>query len=358
VLIAHAQSPIANRTSPIAVRLIGLFGLTLTLGCSDPPAFDHDVTGDVRPWIHERFDALDDKFTFALFSDLTGGERERVFEIAVAQLALLRPELIMNVGDLIEGGTDDRDDLANQWDSFDQRADRAPAPIFYVGGNHDLTGEVLQSVWDERYGRRYYYFRYRDVLFLVLDTEDNTPERMQEIKEAREEALRVIAVEGMAAFPNTEYAGMPEQTAGNIGDEQAEYFRRILAENDDVRWTFLFMHKAPWEREGEQNFASVEQAMADRPYTVFHGHVHAFEYEERLGRDYIQLATTGGVQFPDRGRSMDHVTLVTMTGDSVDIAHVLMNGILDKTGHIPLGGDDVCFELAVCGEGIDAGDRQ
>ena len=45
---------------------------------------------------------------------------------------------------------------------------------------------------------------------------------------------------------------------------------------------------------------------------------------------------------------MDHVTLVTVDDDGVDIANLLMNGILDKTGHIPLDGDDVCFELATC----------
>jgi hypothetical protein len=26
------------------------------------------------------------------------------------------------------------------------------------------------------------------------------------------------------------------------------------------------------------------------------------------------------------------------------------SGILDKTGHVPLGGDEVCFEIVVCGE--------
>ena len=66
-----------------------------------------------------------------------GGERPRVFEIAVAQLNLLRPELIMNVGDLIEGGSTDLDELNAQWDSFDERASRALAPVFYAGGNHD-----------------------------------------------------------------------------------------------------------------------------------------------------------------------------------------------------------------------------
>ena len=42
--------------------------------------------------------------------------------------------------------------------------------------------------------------------------------------------------------------------------------------------------------------------------------------------------------------------LVTVSDRGVDIANLLMEGILDKTGHIPLGGDDVCFEAAVCGD--------
>jgi len=328
----------------------------VVLGCTGPstppgePLFQHDISGAVLPWTDEDFDAADDKFTFAVFSDLTGGEREGIFEIAVAQLSLLRPELIINVGDLIEGGTEDLGEIAAQWESFDERADRATAPIFYVGGNHDLTGEVLQGVWDERYGRRYYHFVYKNVLFLVLDTEDNTPERMQEIFEARNSAIEAVKAGGIEAFEQSEYSKMPEQSAGNISDGQSQYFQDVLAANPDVRWTFLFMHKAPWEREDEQSFAAIEQAMSNRPYTVFNGHVHAYEYLERHGRDYIRLATTGGVQFPDRGRSADHVVLVTISESGADIANLLMEGILDKTGHIPLGGDDVCFELAICGD--------
>lgn len=330
--------------------------ICVVLGCSGPPTpsgdpiFRHDVSGEILPWTDEKFDSARQKFTFAVFSDLTGGERERVFEIAVAQLAMLRPELIINVGDLIEGGTEDLGEIEGQWNWFDERADRASAPIFYVGGNHDLTGEVLQGVWDQRYGRRYYYFVYRNVLFLVLDTEDNTPERTQEIFEARNRALEIYRQEGMEAFLQTEYASLPEQTAGNISAKQSQYFQDVLAANTDVRWTFLFMHKAPWEREDEQNFAAIEQAMSDRPYTVFDGHIHAYEHLERHGRDYIRLATTGGAQHPERGRSADHVTLVTVSESGVDIANLLMEGILDRTGHIPLGGDDVCFELAACNE--------
>jgi hypothetical protein len=330
--------------------------ICVVLGCTGPssppdePVFRHDVSGQVLPWTNEAFDAADDKFTFAVFSDLTGGERERVFEIAVAQLSLLRPELVINVGDLIEGGTEDLGEIESQWNSFDERADRASAPIFYVGGNHDLSGEVLQGVWNERYGRRYYHFVYKNTLFLVLDTEDNTPERTQKIFEIRNKALAIVKEQGMQAFSATEYATLPEQTTGNITVEQSAYFQKVIADNPDVLWTFLFMHKATWEREEEVNFAAIESALAHRPYTVFNGHIHAYKHIERHGRDYIRLATTGGVWFPERRPAIDHFLLVTVDNQGADIANLKMSGVLDKTGRIPLEGDDVCFELEACGE--------
>lgn len=330
----------------IALLAISSIGVAQAQG-----EFRHDISGEVKPWIHEDFDAADDKFTFAVFSDLTGGERPGVFEIAVEQLSLLRPELILNVGDLIQGGMGSREEFARQWDSFDERASRASAPVFYVGGNHDLFDRTLQSVWDERQGRRYYHFVYKDVLFLALNTEDIPPERLQEISTLRNEAFRTLAAEGMGRGRLGELFTWPESSAGNITAEQSEYFQQVIADNPDVRWTFLFMHKAAWEREGEENFAAIESALADRRYTVFHGHLHAYRYLERHGRDYIRLATTGGGQRSGFGRSMDHVTLVTVDDSGVDIANVLMSGILDKTGHIPLDGDDFCFEAAACSHG-------
>ena len=238
--------------------------------------FESAVETDPRPWTHENFDADDDKFTFAVFADLSGGERDRVFEIAVAQLNLLRPELIMNVGDLIEGVSKDEAALAAEWDSFDERARAATAPIFYAGGNHDLTGELYQQVWEQRYGHRYYHFVYKNVLFLVFDTEDNTPERTQEIFELRNKAVEIYKTEGKEAFAKTEYANLPERTAGAISPEQAAYFESVIEGHPDVRWTFLFMHKPAWQKDGENTFSSIEAALASRPYTVFTGHVQAF----------------------------------------------------------------------------------
>jgi len=338
------------RTALAALCLVfGSVAVSVLAGETRAATIETNLQTGPFPWTKIQADTSAGKFTFAVFSDLSGGEREGVFEVAIEQLNLLRPELIMNVGDLIEGGTDDVAELAAQWDAFDARARRARAPLFYAGGNHDLTGEVLREVWRERNGPLYYHFVYKNVLFLVLDTEDNTPERMQEIHAARDKAVAIYKTEGPEAFARTEYATMPERSAGAVSAEQSRYFVEAIEENPDVRWTFVFIHKPAWEREGEKNFAAIEAALAGRPYTVFNGHVQAYAYRQRHGRDYIQLATTGGEQFPKLGRSVDHVTLVTVDSEGVDIVNLLLSGILDKTGHVPLEGDDLCFETSVCG---------
>lgn len=312
--------------------------------------FTNSITTQTKPWSHENFDTNANKFTFAIHSDLTGGERERVFEIAMAQLAILRPEFIISVGDLTEGGEPTKEALIKQWESYDQRIKPLQGPLFYVGGNHDLSSELEKTVWAQRNGPSYYAFRYRDVLFMVLDTEDNTSERMEEINALRNKAVSIFKSEGQAAFEKTEYALLPERTAGSIGEEQAAYFRETIRANEDVNWTFLFIHKPAWQRDDAEGFFSLETALSERPYTVFTGHVHAYEYLERHGRDYIQLATTGGGHFEEFGVTQDHVTLVTVDAEGADIANLMLSGIRDKTGNIPLDGNDVCFSVAECGE--------
>lgn len=311
----------------------------------ESPEFEHDFTGPAVPWTHDNFDNQTDKFTFALFSDLTGGERDGVFAVAIEQLQLLRPELIVNVGDLIDGGTQDLDLLERQWDSFDQRAGLSRAPVFYVGGNHDLTNPDMWKVWEERYGNRYYHFVYKNVLFLALDTEDNPPDFQQYIHEIRLDAIRVQQAEGWAAAANTEYGRLEERKSGRISVQQAAYFRQVIEQHPNVRWTFLLMHKPAWQRPAEENFTTIETALNGRPYTVFYGHVHAYLHELRNGRDYIRLGTTGGSHNPNNPMAIDHVTLVTVSEEGTDIANLRMSGIFDKTGKTPLNGDELCFEV-------------
>ena len=309
--------------------------------------FEHSVSGTATPWTKalEPNDASD--LTFLLHSDLTGGERPDIFEIAARQMALLRPEFVISVGDLIEGGGD-REDLIAQWESFDARAALIGAPVVYVGGNHDLSSKAERAVWSERYGPPYYHFRFKDVLFLVLDTEDMTPERREIIAKQRVEAIEIYKTEGPAAFAQTQYAVSPERVTGAISAAQRDYFVEVIAANADARHTFVITHKPAWEAE-ETEFHRVEAALSDMPYTVFNGHEHFYEHRERFGRDYIQLATTSGEQFPDKGFSEDHVMLISVRGDDVEMVNLMLEGIRDRRAEYPGAETHPCFATARCG---------
>lgn len=324
----------------LQISFVSLFALLL-FKCTSPTPheealiFQHEISEGTTPWSHTKFDDDSAQFTFAIITDLTGGEREGVFKTAVSQLNLLRPELVMSVGDLIEGGTEDREQLEKEWDSFDDRAARLAAPLFHVGGNHDLTNVEMRKVWSDRYGPRYYHFLYKNVLFLVLDSEDYSEERMQEIYVARAEAIDIINGLKEGVFEETKYASMAESKTGEIGTEQSNYFKNVLEKYPDVRWTLVFMHKPVWMREDEGGLAKIEMALGDRPYTVFNGHFHSFSYTEKNNRDYTILGTTGGFQKPGDENAFDHISLITMTDEGPNVAHIKMEGILDKTGRIP-----------------------
>ncbi len=298
------------------------------------PTFQHDVLGTAQPWTHADFDTAGGRFSFAVVSDLNGGERPDVFRRAVAQLALLRPELVLSVGDLIDGPTPDTAALRAEWESFDARARAMPAPLFRVGGNHDLTGDVLRDVWRARYGPTYYAFVYKQALFLVLDTEDLTPERAREIFEARTAAIRAADANlpGQDTLP---YYRMQERATGDIGAKQAAYMQRAIAQHPDVRWTFVFFHKPVWRNPADADFKAIEAALSNRPYTVFSGHLHSFARELRNGREYYTLGTTGGSQNPRDPNAFDHLTWVTLTEDGPTIAHLRMDGVLGPDGKLP-----------------------
>ena len=339
-----------NTRTIVFRKTISVAALLLLMGCSGtvPTAFQHNLNARPTPWTHNRFDNAEDKFTFAIFSDLNGGEREKVFEVAVAQLSLLRPELILSVGDLIDGGTENRETLRQEWESFDVRASRAVAPVFKVGGNHDLTNLTMRDVWMERYGARYYHFIYKNVLFLALDSEDYFDDRMLEIYEARAEYIEFRDSIEPEQVKEMKYMKMPERTTGEMGKEQSDYFLKVIAEHPNVDWTFLFMHKPVWLKKNDPEFSAIESALSNRPYTLFNGHFHSYSHTIKNGRDYIMLGTTGGSQNADNEMSFDHVMMVTMTKDGPTIGNLKLDGILDKRGHIPANGDTLCFQASRC----------
>jgi len=287
------------------------------VGCAAPHAkktaavFSTTIDTERKPWTSEEFVNDPTNFQFAIVSDRTGGARAGVFESAVEKLNLMQPEFVISVGDLIQGATQDMGNISEQWDEFEEIVDDLEAPFFHVPGNHDITNPVMHDFWRKKFGRDYYHFVYNNVLFLCLNSEDPPP--------------------------------------GGISQKQIDYVAKALADNPDVRWTLIFLHKPFWS-EGKINpgWLKIEEMVKGRRHTVFAGHHHVYVSYKRNGHDYIKLATTGGASQLtglDFGK-FDHVVWVTMTDQGPRLANLMLDGIHDKNVHTsemakisqPLGG--------------------
>lgn len=250
-----------------------------------------------RPWTDKPILDRDDDFHFILVTDRTGGQRDGVFEDAIKKINLMQPAFVVSVGDLIEGYFNDAGQSAVEWDSFLEMTDGLDMRFFFVPGNHDIWSDFSRAVWEKRFGRSYYHFHYKDVLFLALNSEDGGATR--------------------------------------IGKEQSDYFVHVLGDNRDVRWTIVLTHKPLWVHEengDETGWAPIAAALKGRDHTVFAGHRHQYVAYRREGMDYIDLATTGGgsvLTGPVHGR-FDQIVWVTMNDQGPQIANLTLNGIMDK----------------------------
>lgn len=328
-----------------AVVLAGLCAALLLAGCAATGgAFSTSVPAGPTPWTSTAFDDAPSDFSFAVVADLESGYRAGVFDTAVGQLALMRPAFVMTIGDMIDGGTEDTAQLEEEWTAFDAMLKPLHAPFFHVAGNHDLTSLEQRRIWKTRYGPRYYDFVYKDVLFLVVDTEDYLEAKMKDIFAKRAEFIEARKTDPAAARA-LPYASLKESRTGEISAEQSAQMEKAIAAHPNVRWTFVLMHKPAYERADDLGLGRIERALKGRPYTVLNGHLHRYLQAEREGRDYIMLGTTGG-EFGggQAGAAMDHFMWVRMTKDGPSIANLKLDGVLDKTGDTPGAGENLCVD--------------
>ncbi len=293
-------------TSGAAIAVLGFAAWFSATGAPAPRVSDAQPNLEAKveqrnPWTDLDLNNDNKNFQFAIVTDRTGGHRPGIFEKGVEKLNLLQPEFVVSVGDLIEGGTEDPGRLALEWSEFQRMVGNLEMPFFYVPGNHDISNMPMFKEWHRKFGRSYYSFRYHDVLFLCLNSEDP-----------------------------------PKQRPFHFSQEQRRWAEKVLSENQDVRWTIVLLHKPTWtyvEADLEDSgWADIEMALSDRPYTVFAGHKHSYAKYVRNGRDYYMLATTGGgsnLSGKANGK-FDHVVWITMKDDGPIVANLLLDGVEDK----------------------------
>lgn len=306
------RNPPMKRILFASLAVLLLLGAVAVSGTRKPLGAELQIDVESRnPWTNLQINNGPQTFHFVVVSDRTGGHRQRVFSQAVQQINLLQPAFVVCVGDLIEGYTKDPDRMAQQWKEFQTYTTQLQMPFFYVPGNHDVSNPAQSKEWAERFGRRYYHFVYRDVLFIALNSDDPA-----------------------------ESNGKGESLKGKISPEQVEYFKNVLKDNPSPRWIFVCMHKPLWTQDNltTNGWLELENLLAGRNYTVFAGHIHRYQKFVRNGMNYYQLATTGGSS-KLRGLpygEFDHVAWVTMRKDAPTIANLMLDGILPENLQRPI----------------------
>ena len=333
-----------KRLSVILSSALLLAGIGLqSAWCKDSAEFRYDEAAlpRAKPWTSGEFQNKPQAFQFLIIGDRTGGANaERTFALAIDQINLLQPEFVINVGDIIEGYSNDKADLNAEWDEVDAMLEKLDMPFFRVPGNHDIANDVAEEVWLERHGATYYHFVYNNALFVVLNTEDPprpAPEGMEE-KIAEYNRLQVEdppkAQAMLAEFMSDEAVVASLGKPAEFSDTQLAAVKDVLAQNPDVRWTFLFLHEPAWENPSE-SFKAIQQLLKDRSHTFFAGHLHYYDYDKIDGHEHITMGPAGASFHHEGPGNVDHVMWVTMTENGPEIANIALKGVFDRKGLDP-----------------------
>lgn len=231
-------------------------------------------------------------FKFVVIGDTRSGVA--VFERCIAEINLLSPDLVLDVGDLILGGKNSR--ITAMWDEFDERVKKFQVPFVMIAGNHDIWSRKSREIYEQRYGKTYFSFDYKNVHFVVLDSE------------SFDEKGKLL---------------------DRIDDKQIKWLQNDLASSRDARLTFVFLHKPFWEGKRfaksatEHWFKSVHPILAKHGVAaVFAAHEHRYAKCPSVDGVHYYITGGGGAEMGPNPIDGDfhHYCLVTVRGNDWKLA--------------------------------------
>lgn len=236
-----------------------------------------------------------DEFNFVVVGDNRPSEPGKIPEAFIRMIEewnIIKPSMIVDVGDLILGGSAHL--LDAQWDEFESLVRRIESPFFPVPGNHDISDKLSEEIYRSRVGPTCYAFTYGNSRFIVLNSEE------------------------------------PGQV-DSLSEEQVEWLKRELANLKTIKTMhiFVFLHK-PYFQTKPEKWVPIENLLL--PFSsvyVFAGHDHRYLYcGSKRGIHYI-ISAGGGAEIrrDEEEGGFHHYLLVRVRGEEVSWAVIRPGGI-------------------------------
>jgi 3',5'-cyclic AMP phosphodiesterase CpdA len=302
--------------------------------------YPQDHLPSSKPWTQKPFQNAPRNFQFVIIGDRTGGANAAgTFKRAIEQLNLLQPEFVINVGDTIEGYSEDKQELRREWDEIDASLDTLAMPFFRTPGNHDIANNVAAEVWEERYGKGYYYFVYKDTLFIVLNSEDTPREPPEGIREKMllynrlqtEDPARGKAM--LAEFMTAEAVVAALGKSVEFSRSQITFVADAL-KKPRCALDLSFLHEPAWDNPSS-SLKGIQSLLRNRKHTFFAGHLHYYDYDLINGHEHITMGPAGASFHKEGPGNVDHIMWVTMTENGPEFANIALKGIFDRKGLDP-----------------------
>ena len=312
----------------ITPLMIFFAGFSLNVAAQSP---DSTIATDAKTAMTTRVDAKaiigpdpDEVFHFVIYGDRTGGVPAglKILQQAVIDTNLLDPDLVMTVGDLIQGYSTEEKWLP-EMEEYKAIMQKLNMKWFPVAGNHDIywNGKNKpqghhESNYEQHFGPLWYSFEHKNCGFIVLYSDEGDPK--------------------------TNRKGFHEFELQQMSEEQLAFLDKALEQHKSKDHVMVFLHHPRWieKRYKGSNWQTVHEKLvaAGNVKACFAGHIHFLHYfGPKNGIEYFTLGATGGhIQgdIPDAG-FLHHMNIVSVRKDKISVSSVPVGAVFDPKKFTP-----------------------